>query len=242
MNNLVGLLDNRNEKLFQDLKSVHNIDVQFENRNDYACFSKDDHSTIYVPVSDKNPSSFTHELLHIYLRTKDVFIGAALKLDINDNHVLKGYFDDHLIEHMGNTLDHVKMFPLFTQLGFKQPDFIADFEVDKLTDAEIETIKSKFGAKWFFKTLKFNQAFKLFIGNYFAVKACPNSNFNYEHKLSRLREIHPELYDINETFFNAWTAFDYNDGNQMLGGYRLFLYDYILELENIVANRKEEKN
>lgn len=239
VDNLVGLIDNRNRQFFQDLKSVHIIDVEFENRNDYACFSRDNHSIIYVPKSDKKPSSFTHELLHVYLRTKEVFIGAALKISINDSPVLKIYFDNHLVEHIGNSLDHVKMLPLFKQLGFHQSEFITDFEVDKLTEAQIQTLKSKFEAKWFLKTLKFKQAFKLFIGKYFAVKACPNPNFNYENKLSRLREIHPELYDINETFFNAWTAFDYNDGDLIIGGYHVFLHDYISELENLLTNERK---
>jgi len=242
MNHLEGLIDNRNKQLFEELKSVHTIDVQFENRNDYSCFSKGNHSTIYIPKFDKKPPSFTHELLHIYLRTKKVFIGAAFKICINDSDVLKNYFDDHLIEHVGNTLDHVKMFPQFIQLGFNQSEFITDFNVDKLTEAQIQTIKTKFEAKWFFKTHKFKQAFKLFIGKYFAVKACPNTSFNYNDKLSRLRDIHPELYDISQTFFDAWAAFDYNDTNQLSGGYHVILYDYISELENIVRRAQEEKN
>jgi hypothetical protein len=236
MKELNGLIDNRNRQLFQDLSSVYEIDVQFGNCNDYSCFSKNNHSIIYVPNADKNPASFTHELLHIYLRTKSVFIGAGLKGCINDNVVLKNLFDDNLLEHIGNTLDHVKMLPLFTELGFDKADFITDYNQDKLTDSELESIKSKFNANWFFKSLYNKQAFKLFIGKFFAAKACPNSTFNYADKLSRLKSINQRLYEINEKFFNAWADFDINDTDPITGSYHILLFDYVEALENWTTN------
>lgn len=240
MKELNGLIDNRNRQLFQDLSSVYEIEVQFENRNDYGCCSKNNHSVIYVPSSDRNPASFTHELLHIYLRTKSVFIGAGLKGCINDNAVLKNLFDDNLLEHIGNSLDHIKMLPLFTQLGFTKADFITDYDQDKLTDGELQSIKSKFNANWFFKSLYNKQAFKLFIGKFFAAKACPNSSFNYADKLSRLKIINQGLYDINEKFFNAWTTFDIDDTDPITGSYHLLLFDYVAALENWTTNDNRE--
>ena len=86
----LGLLDNRNLVLWNTLTSVQSIEIQKEKRVDYLVFSKNEKSIIYVPFDNLNVSSFTHELLHIYLRTKQVFIGAGLIIKVYGLSIVPG--------------------------------------------------------------------------------------------------------------------------------------------------------
>ena len=68
---LAGLVDNRNTTLLNELKQNYKIEVKLVNDTDkYTCHSIDQKSTIYVPKTRICPESFTHELLHIFLRSK----------------------------------------------------------------------------------------------------------------------------------------------------------------------------
>lgn len=139
-----GLIDNRNLGLWNSLIMVHDIEIRKEMRPDYLAFSKSGKTIISVPYDNIDPASFTHELLHIYLRTKDIFIGGGLTLSIKESEILSRIFSDNLIEHIGNCLDHIKMLPEFLDLGFDENDFLSDYSVNKLTDKEILKIKKHY--------------------------------------------------------------------------------------------------
>lgn len=232
LNHLEGLIDNRNRQLFMDLSDSHQIRVAFETCSDYSCYSKGDESIISVLISKINTASFTHELLHIYLRVNGVFIGASFSDSIRNKIGLKSYFDENLLEHIGNTLDHIKMLPLFIEMGFDKSEFIADYDTDKLTESR--TIRLKLESKWFFKTRNFKMAVKLFLGKYFAVKACPNQGFNYGDKLSRLEILYPALYFACESFLDNWSGFEIPSSDLIAGSYYDFLNDFVLELEALL--------
>ncbi len=102
-----GLIDNRNLELWNSLRMVHDIEIRKEKRPDYLAFSKNSKTIIFVPFDNVDPASFTHELLHIYLRTKKVFIGGGLTVSIKESEKLSRIFSDNLIDHIGNCLDHI---------------------------------------------------------------------------------------------------------------------------------------
>ena len=75
-----GLIDNRNSELFKELSKNYEIEVELvHHTNEYGCYSINNSSTIYVPESNICADSFTHELLHIYLRSKEIYIGSRIK-------------------------------------------------------------------------------------------------------------------------------------------------------------------
>lgn len=65
-----GLIDDRNFELWNSLRIDHDIEIRKENRSDYLAFSKSGKTIISVPYDNIDSASFTHELLHIYLRSK----------------------------------------------------------------------------------------------------------------------------------------------------------------------------
>lgn len=226
-----GLIDNRNLGLWNYLIMVHDIEIRKEKRPDYLAFSKSGKTIISVPYDNIDPASFTHELLHIYLRTKEVFIGGGLTLSIKESGILSRIFSDNLIEHIGNCLEHIKMLPEFLDLGFNENDFLSDYSVNKLTDEEILKIKRHYTTTILFKKVYNASAVDFFIGKYFAASSCPNKSYDYQSQLKELEKIDPDLFQILETFLNDWKSFDYNDTDPITGSYHSLLFDFIENLE-----------
>lgn len=183
-----GLIDNRNLELWNSLRMVHDIEIRKEKRPDYLAFSKNGKTIIFVPFDNVDPASFTHELLHIYLRTKKVFIGGGLTVSIKESEKLSRIFSDNLIDHIGNCLDHIKMLPEFLTLGFSENDFLSDYSVNKLTDEEIFKIKKHYTTTILFKKVYDAAAVDFFIGKYFAASSFPNKSYDYQSQLKELEK------------------------------------------------------
>jgi|WetSurMetagenome_2_1015567.scaffolds.fasta_scaffold06539_2 hypothetical protein len=230
---LKGLIDSRNNDLWNTLSKAREINIQREKVSTYSAFSKGNKTTIYVPLDNNDPGSFTHELLHIFLRTKDVYIGAGLQNSVKESKVLSIIFSDQLIEHIGNCLDHIKMYPEFLKLGYNPEEFLSDYSENKLTNDEIQNIKKHFIRPGFFKKAIYNKsAIDVFIGKYFAAISCPNKTFEYSSQLTELSQIDPDLYNILDSFITSWKSFDFNDKDPITSGYQTILYDFIESLEN----------
>lgn len=226
-----GLIDKRNIELWGFLTDNFNIEIIKENREDYLTCSIDNKATIYVPNDNINSSSFTHELLHIFMRSKQIFIGAGLTRSVKENKILFRILSDKLLEHVGNCLDHIKTLPIYLDLGYENSDFISDFYVNKLTDIEILNIKRNFCSTNNFKKYFSKSAIDYFIGKYFAAVACSNVEFNYNEQLIKLKKIDTELFDILDQFVNTWREFDINE-ECPLNSYQTIKYNFVCNLES----------
>lgn len=135
---------------------------------------------------------------------------------------------EDLIEHIGNCLEHIKMLPIFLEMGFNREDFISDYSENKLTEENLKSIKRLFKSKILFQREKYDsKAIDFFIGKYFAVKACPNLTYNYDKGLNELGRIDTDLYFVLNKFMKNWDMFDYNDTDPITGGYRDILFDFV---------------
>lgn len=227
-----GLVDNKNSDLWNELQAVQRIEIQFEKRKEYYAFSQNDKSVIHIPDNDINPASFTHELLHIYLRTKKVFIGGGLKLSIKEKPTLSRIFSEALLEHIGNCLDHIKMLPEFLKIGYDRKEFLLDYSTNKFTDEELRNLKANFIHNGFFKKVYNASAVDFYVGKYFAIGTCPNNELDYSNALNELQKIDKDLFSILEKFLKEWIDFDYTNDDPIAGSYHLFLFDFVDELEN----------
>lgn len=233
-----GLVDERNNHLWNELNKVYTIDIQFEDRAEYAAYSKNEEATIYIPNNKIDSASFTHELLHIYLRTKEIYIGSGLKLFIKENQNLSMIFSDRLLEHIGNCLDHMKMLPEFLKLGYERNNFISDYSKNKLTVEELSEIKLYFLSPGLFGVTYNSTAIDSFIGKFFAAKACPDDSRNYNNELAELKSVDSNLYSILDKFIIAWHNFDINDNDPITGDYHSMLFEFVDDLETWTIGKK----
>lgn len=196
------LLDERNTPLWIELKSHYNIRFEFSTNNEYACFSKDNDAVFHIVKSNPCKDSFTHEMLHVYLRRKGCFIGAGLKMTIAQSRILTSIFSFALLEHIGNCLDHVKMLPLYLELGFTREKFLLDYHLNKCTPEDLISIKKNYKSGRVFNPIAVDN----FIGKYFAMAADPNPALEYSQQMKALSKIDPLLYQILKQTWENWKA------------------------------------
>lgn len=196
----IGLIDKRNEKLWNDLNKTHSIDIELSGCSNYACDSFENNSIILIPKDDICIDSFTHELLHILIRQKGLYFGSSLKNLIRGNEILNQILSDNLIEHFGNCIDHIKMLPIYLKLGFNKNKFITDYDVNKCSKADIQQLKDNFkiGRKYY------GEAVDFYIGKYIAIKADPKKHINYPKSLNELKKLDSKLYAIIDKCIDDW--------------------------------------
>lgn len=224
------LIDHRNQKLWDSLSGSFDITLQFHDSNEYACYYRSKVAIMYIPVSYYSIPSFTHELLHLYLDSKNIYIGAYLKLRFKANDSLVTTFTDDLLDHISNTLDHSKMLPLFLRLGFERNDFLYDYHTPKCTSGEIELINlllRPVNSNW-------QLAADLYLGKFFGINSCPNNTIDYSSFLHDLKNASNSLYNTLETFWQSWLTFDLESSHWT--GYHDFCDIFIDELESWVLD------
>jgi hypothetical protein len=202
-NILSQLIDSRNRNLWDDISAKYTVQLTASTNNEYSCYTQNQTAIIYVPKR-LCVDSFTHELLHIYLRMKDIYITSALIRLIASNERVKKISSSELIEHIGNCLCHIKMLPVYIGLGFDKQHFLEDFYTHKCSDAELASIKNNFKTLWMYNS----KAIDLFIGKFIAMKADPNSSNDYSSYLNELMKIDKELYVVLDNLYNDWLTID----------------------------------
>ena len=232
------LLDDRNRGLYEDVRKQVNLTLKKVNQNYYMAYTQGNEAIIYVPNDNENPSSFAHELLHINFKTIGVLIGNGLINSIRSKNQISTYFSNELLEQIGNCLDHVKMLPIFVQMGYPIEEFVEDYFVVKLTENEINNIKSNFFKKGFFGSSYNKNAIDLFIGKYFAVRACPNNSFDYSNALFELENLEPKLYSVLDSYWKQWLDFDIYHPDPIFNNYHVLNYDFVENLEGWFNGKK----
>jgi len=226
-----GLIDHRNIELWDLLNKEFEIEIVRKICDNYSVYSIDKKATIFVSIDNINPSSFTHELLHIFLRYKNIFISSGLTMGVNSNKILSRFMSNDLLTHVGNCLDHMKILPFYLELGYENSEFISDFYTHKLLDSEIQNIKRNYCSTINYKKYYSSSAIDSFIGKFFAAVTCSNKDFDYKEQLIKLKKIDNELYEILEQFFIVWHDFDINDDSPV-NNYQTVEYNFECNLEN----------
>lgn len=201
-------IDDRNRSLWETMDKQFNITIEYSKWNSYANYHKGKDSIIYV-LKDESPDvvSFTHELLHLYLSSKKIHIGGAIQGTFRELRPLNQIFDIRLYDHLSNALEHIKMFPIFVQMGCPSEEFTQDYDENKLTDEEVNRIQRLYKVGLFKK--KYNsKAVNYFIGKFFAAKCDVNPNYNYDNQLLKLRGLDTQLYVVLDKFLNGWIEYD----------------------------------
>lgn len=203
-------LDTRNKDLWRYLISKREIKIKHVNSSVYSCYSKGNTSIITVP-SKGQPSipSFTHELLHAYIKTLGFSTGGLVSVFIKDNPTLNRVFSESLHDHISNTIDHIIMYPIFIEMGYQSEEFLVDFNNKKCDQNFINSLKYNYSKAEFIN----KSSADLFIGNCFTMLADPNKLIDYSLQKIELKQTDSELYECIKSYVNWWLDFDITDQN-----------------------------
>jgi hypothetical protein len=188
-------------------------------------------ATISLPKSNTTEECVSHELLHLFLETKDLFVCTLIQGLIQDNKCLKEIISEKLVNHMTNCIHHIKMLPYFENMGYKKENFIADYSKNKCEIKAVKQLRKEFKQFGIYN----RKALDLYIGSYFAIKADPNE-IDYSKQLKILLKTDEILFKILNTFWNKWNCFDVtNDHDYWLDD---FAGDFIDSLREWILKRK----
>jgi hypothetical protein len=201
------LINSQNKHIWYQCKKKFKIDVRYNIEDEYSVHILPNKATIRVQIGNYCPASFTHELLHLYLRYKGLNLSHWISKNFSSiNHT----YPRALIDHITNCLDHAKMLPIYLDLGFEKRLFLKDYFELKCSDTEIRLISVYINSplNWHFAT-------EHFIKSFFAMKACPNEDLTLEHNqyLYQLKSLEGTLYNILDSFWNKWLLLNIDQNN-----------------------------
>ncbi|MBQ3579842.1 MAG: hypothetical protein II975_02475 [Bacteroidales bacterium] len=209
-------IDNANCDLWNAFSSRFNISVEYGIEKYCECHLEQNNFTIYVPWNDKpSPDSLTHELLHLYLPSKNIRIGDDMESMFRNQYPHCLIFDKELYDHISNCLEHVKMLPVFLKMGYSCESFLYDYHDCKFTYSEVVYIKF-FYKSGIFKVRVNTKSVRYYIAKFFAAKADVNPKNNYIKQLQRLQKIDSVLYSILDTFWDDWMKYDIESPRDIL--------------------------
>lgn len=227
-----SLVDDRNRELWKTLLGKYDISIEPSPNREHSCFIQADQATIYIPDNDADVSAFTHELLHLYLHYKEIYIGANFQLTISSSKMMSRIFVPGLIGHVGNCLEHMKMLPVYRSMNFDERNFLLDYDTHKCTAEELMAIK-----KYYKSGSHYNcAAVETFIGKFFAMVADANTNFNYSFELTELKKIDGGLYQLLLEFTSDWEKYDI-ESIESLTSYRDIVQKFYEGLKKWITNK-----
>lgn len=141
---------------------------------------------------------------------------------------------DHFMEQVPNMLDHVKMLPVFLEMGYSRREFIQDYDTDKFTWLDLGYILATFQKSWLRKKRYTVKGVDQHIGRYFAAKTWFDPESDYTLQLSRLRKPDEELFQILDKFFTGWENYDYDSDDS----YHRFSLPFVESLDEWAGKRR----
>jgi len=222
---LSNFLDSRNRDIWQTVSSKYNITLKLSPNAEYSIYTQNKDATIFV-TNDCCVESFTHELLHLYLDVKEVFVGPCLNFSRYGKPKLSLILSNNLVEHIGNCLNHIKMLPMYLELGFLREKFLYDYDFHKCSEEDIALIKLLFKSGTSYRAIAVDNL----IGKYIAIKADPNNSFDYSFALSSLEELDNRLFAVLENFHKDWATLDV-DKYDLFHNYRNIVSKFYDELD-----------
>lgn len=232
-------LDDRNRGLWEELNNSFNINIDFTLDSCYGNYLQSDDCTIYVPVNKKpDAASFTHELLHLYLPQRKIYIGGAIECMMCEIYPLNTIFDKCLYDHIKNSLEHVKMLPIFLRMGYPIESFLLDYYEEKLTANDVKTLRREYKSGFFSRGYK-HRAVNYYIGKFFAAKADINPTNHYDKLLSDMNQLDSSLYSAIDKFWNGWIDYDVEKKRDILEEDYNALVDRLVNELNDWSNNKK---
>ena len=228
---LEKLLDKRNIYLWNTLNEKFNIVLLESSEPNYINIVVGKTVKIYIDKGNIDPSSFTHELLHIYLSSKGLKIVDDFYNKIDSHPKMPIIFSDELKNHIGNCLAHVLMLPIFLKMGYENSDFISDYQVKKMNSDLMTYLK-----KEYFKAGSYSgKVVDFYIGKFFAMKACNNKSHNYSKYYNIMGKLDSKMHRLLNEFWDDWQTFDIENPDDNYDE----IFDYLIDdLDSWIKNKR----
>jgi hypothetical protein len=204
---LTLLIDDKNIDLWNDLSNMYEIELIASPEENYISKVSGKSVTIGIYEGDLNATSFTNQLLNIYLKSKNVKILEDFYTALEKSENINTLFSDGLKEHVTYCLKLELTRPLFLKMGYENQLITSDFNEPKMNKKMLEVLFKRYKNKDVYD----REAVDFFIGTFFAMKSCNNPAFKYHKYYIAFQELDKELYTSLSEFWLDWKTYDMED-------------------------------
>lgn len=218
-------LNTQNKRLLSDLQEVHDIEFQQKDIEYCEVFSQNNKAIIYYNPKKVDNESIAHELLHIWLNTFNYISGNGIYLPSLNHSKLRKIFVKFLCDHIGNCIDHIKMYPEYIKMGYTPEKFLINAleEKSNLNDMIILDLKNG-------NNIYYSKAIEIFIGNLISIYADHVEN-DYTKHLQVLRIKDENLFNIVTKFWNSWENFDISNIDVIFNSDKDLMFNFVEDME-----------
>jgi hypothetical protein len=225
------LIDEKNIDLWNELNEIYQIELIESPEPNYMSRVSGNIATICIYVHELSSASFTHELLHIYLKSKNVRITEDFYNAMENSERLNNLFSSDLKEHLTNCLEHKLMLPIFLEMGYENRFFISDYNEIKMDDKKLDALLSRYRVNGVYD----KEAVDFFIGKFIAMKSCNNKSFKYYKYFKAFQKLDKRMHKLLSEFWSDWTTYDFQNDND---NYNEILEYFIEDLNGWISKKK----
>ncbi len=194
-------INDQNRALWTELKVLYQIELVYD-PNEWSWKTDSDNELvkrIITPNRRIEISSFTHELLHVYIDHLGMSTSEDMLHSIYGGLSFNVLIKNGLFAKIHNFCSHKKMFPFYQKMGFPENEFVS--YPAKLSFLSYLSLRSKLKTK---QTIGITD----YIGNVLALlNNMGESKETYnKKKLNKLKRLCPSLYSIIERFDALWIS------------------------------------
>ena len=201
------LIDDKNIDLWNELNEIYKIELVSSPEQNYFSEVSDKTATISIYEENLSSTSFTHELLNIYLRSKNVKITEDFYNSVEKSEKINRLFSDGLKDHVAYCLELELKRPFFLEMGYENRLLTDDFNEPKMNKKMLDVLFKRYKNKDVYD----REAVDFFIGTFFAMKSCNNEAFKYHKHFIAFQDLDKELYTLLTEFWLDWKTFDIED-------------------------------
>lgn len=225
------LIDDRNRELWNKISNKFKVGFVKSNNHEYGCYSEGDSVTFKIGQGELSKDSFSHEMLHVYFRLHECYLGVGLSDMLLYNNRLGEILSSELIEHIGNCFEHIKMLPIYLKMGFDKSKFLSDYHELKCKSGELKYFQENYLIGGIINVKLIDR----FIGKLVAMLADPNDDFNYQRELREFKRLDSSLFLAIEKAINLWKTIDIENDDITETNYHDLIFNLEHDLENWYA-------
>lgn len=227
---LAILIDDLNIDLWDELSKIYEVELIASPEQNYRSKVSGNIATIYINENELSSISFTHELLQLYLKSKNVKIAEDFDNALKNSDRIDTLFSNGLKEHIINCLENELILPVFLKMGYKNQVFTADFNAPKINKKMLDILLKRYTNNGSYD----REAVEFFIGTFLAMKSCNNRSFNYHKYFIAFQKLDKRLYVLLSDFWLDWKTYDFQDVDDQ---YDKILQYFINDIKNWISKK-----
>lgn len=222
-------LDKQNKLLLSELRDKMIVKFELFNKLYFENYSINDTATIYVNPKLFDNSSVAHELLHAWFRTLGLHSSNLIYLSAIETPKFSSVFDKKLCDHIGNCMDHNKIYPKFLEMGYIPENFLSS----KGLQCDINNIrKLRIQSNNVYSAKHLNN----YIGYLISIYADHLPN-DYSQHLILMQSFDSDLFEIVSRFWKAWEDVDITNPNPITRTDFRTINDFIINIESWIESK-----